>query len=219
MLFSNSSLIFVQWTYVSRKYITLKYQMEIHVCVCMYLCVYVLFCMKRFSKYHNELCKNLLKEKYITESLYWCYSNTHANTMFSEYLILRATFFRERGRGVKERERNIDQREKNQSVASHTHPDFWPNPHPRHMPWPEIEPVTFRFGGRCPTNWDTPVMGEYFIFKIFHSKLYIGMLKGPIIFKMVHLVPFIYKYKNKNINIKLLMLPRNTACNDIYNKI
>ena len=120
MLFSNSSLIFVQWTYVSRKYITLKYQMEIHVCVCMYLCVYVLFCMKRFSKYHNELCKNLLKEKYITESLYWCYSNTHANTMFSEYLILRATFFRERGRGVREGEKHWSEREKSIGCLSYT---------------------------------------------------------------------------------------------------
>ena len=30
-----------------------------------------------------------------------------------------------------------------------------PGLQPRHVPWPGIEPVTFHFAVRCPTNWAT----------------------------------------------------------------
>ena len=35
-----------------------------------------------------------------------------------------------------------------------------PNPHPRHVPWPETEPATFRFTGWHPDNWATWVRAQ-----------------------------------------------------------
>ena len=58
---------------------------------------------------------------------------------------------REEGR-EKERERNIDVREKHQLVAPCTHPDWGPNPQPRHVPRLGIKPTTFWFAGQPPTN-------------------------------------------------------------------
>ena len=66
------------------------------------------------------------------------------------YLIL------ERGEGRKiERERNIYMRKKYWLVASHTCLDQTPNLQPGHVPWLGIEPATFHFAVRCPTNWAT----------------------------------------------------------------
>ena len=62
--------------------------------------------------------------------------------------------FLEQGeRREKERERNIDVRGRHGSVASSTHPNWGPNPQPRHAPWSGIEPATFHFAGWRPTNW------------------------------------------------------------------
>ena len=43
----------------------------------------------------------------------------------------------------RERERNINMREKHQSVASHSHPNWWSNLQPMYLPWPGIKPVDF----------------------------------------------------------------------------
>ena len=72
------------------------------------------------------------------------------------YFTFLSISFLERGEGRgKEREKKMDVREKHWSA------DFCPcrrpNPQSRHVPWPEIEPATFHFAGRCPTNWATPV--------------------------------------------------------------
>ena len=56
--------------------------------------------------------------------------------------------FRERGREG-EREKNIGMREKHWLAVSHMHPNQRPNPQPRDVPWPGIEPVTFQFTGQC----------------------------------------------------------------------
>ena len=56
---------------------------------------------------------------------------------------------RERGRETSMWERN------HRSVASCTCPNWGLNPQPRHIPWPGIEPATFRFAGWHPTNWAT----------------------------------------------------------------
>ena len=52
----------------------------------------------------------------------------------------------------KKRKRNINVREKHQSVASRVHHNQGPNPQPRHVPRPGIEPATFCFAGRGPAN-------------------------------------------------------------------
>ena len=39
-----------------------------------------------------------------------------------------------------------------------------PNPQPRHVSWPRMEPVTFCFVGWCPTTWVTPVRATESIF-------------------------------------------------------
>ena len=33
------------------------------------------------------------------------------------------------------------------------HPNQWPGPEPRHVPWPGIEPATFWLVGQCPAHW------------------------------------------------------------------
>ena len=52
----------------------------------------------------------------------------------------------ERGEG---RERNINVRVKHWSVASCMHPDWGPNPQPRHVPWQGTTLATFQSTGRC----------------------------------------------------------------------
>ena len=76
--------------------------------------------------------------------------------------------FREKGREA-ETERNINMREKYQSVPSCLHPDQEPNLKPRHMPWPGIEPATFRFMGWC-SNWP-PAARAAFPFLNFNNHL------------------------------------------------
>ena len=72
----------------------------------------------------------------------------------------------ERGEGRKrERERNTDVREKHRRVAIHTHPDRGPNLQPKHVPWPEIAPMTFQFKGWCSNQWTTPARAGWYILK------------------------------------------------------
>ena len=56
-----------------------------------------------------------------------------------------------------ERERNIDVREKHRWVASLSCLHQGPNLQPRLVPWPGIEPATFRFAEGHPTSWATPI--------------------------------------------------------------
>ena len=61
--------------------------------------------------------------------------------------------FWDRGRaGGREeaRERDISMRQKHQSIALTPSPTTGTKQ--RHVPWPGIEPATFQFAGRCPTN-------------------------------------------------------------------
>ena len=91
-------------------------------------------------------------------------------------------YFRELG-GEGQGERNITMREKNQSVASWTCSDQEPNPQPRHVPWPGIEPETFL--GWCPTNWATLVRATPRLLVFLDPKIF---LSQPI-FK--HWDPFV----------------------------
>ena len=74
--------------------------------------------------------------------------------------------FLQRGEKMeKKRERNIAVRQKHQSIAFQTCPNQGPNPQPRYVPWPEIEPMTFCSAGWCPTNWATPIWANSLLFK------------------------------------------------------
>ena len=68
---------------------------------------------------------------------------------------------------VREMERNIDVSEKHQLVASCLCPDMRPNLHPRHVPWPGIEPTTFGSWDNIPTDWATPARDESFFSVLF----------------------------------------------------
>ena len=69
----------------------------------------------------------------------------------------------ERGqRREKERERNIDVRQIHGSVASHTLPAG--DLALRHVPWLEIEPVTFQFAGWHSVHWATPAKTDLLIY-------------------------------------------------------
>ena len=52
----------------------------------------------------------------------------------------------------REREKHGCEREASTPVSSHAHPDWGPNPQPRHVPQPGIEPVTFWFMGQHPNQ-------------------------------------------------------------------
>lgn len=41
-------------------------------------------------------------------------------------------------------------------------------PQPRQLPWSRIEPVTFPFAGRCPTNWAIPVRHWRIVWTVNH---------------------------------------------------
>ena len=74
--------------------------------------------------------------------------------------------FLKRGEGRdKERERNVDVKENHWSAASLMRPNWRPNPQPRHVLWPGIEPVAFHFVGRQPANRATLVRTEIHYFK------------------------------------------------------
>ena len=91
--------------------------------------------------------------------------NYSLHLIFKIFLFLKIFYsfiFRERRRKG-EREGNIDLREKHCLVASCMHPDWEPNPQPRHVPWLGIKPATLHFVGWHPTNWVTPAEQHYFL--------------------------------------------------------
>ena len=70
--------------------------------------------------------------------------------------ILFICLFLEIGEGrERDKERNIYVTEKHQSVASHVLPSWGPGSQPKHMPWLEIEPVTFQFTDQHSIHWAT----------------------------------------------------------------
>ena len=66
--------------------------------------------------------------------------------------------FRERREGERGAEHGCV-RERLIGCLSHA-PKWGPGPQPRHVPWPGIEPDTFRFAGWCSILWATPTKAE-----------------------------------------------------------
>ena len=54
-------------------------------------------------------------------------------------------------------------RETSTGCLLHT-PSWGPGPQPRHVPWPGIEPVTFRFTGQHSIHWATPARAIFIVY-------------------------------------------------------
>ena len=69
-------------------------------------------------------------------------------------------------KGRREGEWNVNVRKKYQLFASHTCPNWRPKPQPSHESWLGIQPMTFRFKGRCSNQLSRASPGLGVVFSI-----------------------------------------------------
>ena len=120
-------------------------------------------------------------------------SEKHLLVAFSFFIFWRFYLFLERGKEG-ERKRNINVW---LPLACPTHHHHWgPGLQPRHVPWQEIELVTFWFTGQYSIHWATPVRAAFPFFNChFVTRkgtrpwwIYVGWRKQIPVSSLLHLI-------------------------------